>query len=93
MTASLRNFVSLSAEFRIANADQTELRRRAEVLSPAIARLWSALEKERVAEPAGFKAAMDAANANSRKQDLFDPAAYANQLAEMQKAIESLPKP
>ena len=87
IAASLKDFTGLRAEFSEPKADKAELRRRAEVLVPAIDRLWRAHRKETGAESADFESALSHANLIAREGEDFDPAKFASALDELQTAF------
>jgi hypothetical protein len=94
IAAQTKDYLSLHAEFGDAKNDKTELRRRAEVLAPAIIRLWSALKTQGAADSSGaFEPALVVAAKLAKEQESFDPPAFAGQLAELQKAFERVSKP
>ena len=84
--ALLKDFTGLRAEFSEPKADKAGLRRRAEVLVPAIDRLWRAYRKETGAESADFGPALDHANLIAREGEDFEPAKFASALEELQAA-------
>jgi hypothetical protein len=85
--ALLKDYVGLSAEFSDPKADKTELRRRAELLVPAIDRLWRAYKKEAGAEAATFEPALSEANVVARQGEDFAPAEFASALEKVQAAF------
>ena len=90
----LGEYVSLHAEFADPKANRTELQRRAEVLVPAIDRLWYAMKKAgNVADPAGFEAALDSANLLAHEHEDFEPARFAAALEQLQSAFAKIGKP
>ncbi|HYR57995.1 MAG TPA: cytochrome c3 family protein [Chthoniobacteraceae bacterium] len=93
VTKQLRDYVSCRADFGDAKSDKTELRRRAEVLVPAIDRLWRALKKEGGVDEASFKPALENANLAAREQDDFEPAKFAAALGDLHSALEKSVKP
>ena len=85
--ALLKDYAGLRAEFSEPKADKAELRRRAEVLVPALDRLWRAYRKETGAESADLGPALDHANLIARDGEDFDPAKFASALEEVQAAL------
>ncbi len=84
--ALLKEYLGLRAEFSDPKADKAELRRRAEVLVPALDRLWRAYRKETGAESADFGPALDHANLIAREGEDFEPAKFVSALEELQAA-------
>ena len=84
--ALLKEFIGLRAEFSEPKADKAELRRRAEVLVPAIDRLWRVQRKETGAESPAFEAALNEANLKARDGEDFDPAKFSSALEVLQGA-------
>jgi hypothetical protein len=93
VTKQLTVYVSTRAEFTDPKADKMELRRRAEVLVPAIDRLWQAARKMGVAAMPDFDSALETANLVAREQDDFDPARFAAALEPLELAASKLSKP
>lgn len=92
VSSLLKQYVSLHGGFRDEKADRTELRRRAEVLVPAIDRLWAALKKEGGIAAPEVEKDIDAANVIARQQDDFEPAEFAATLSELEAAFGRVPK-
>jgi hypothetical protein len=88
----LRQYVSLHREFSDTKTDRTELRRRAEVLVPAIDRLWAALKKEGTIAP-DVEKDLDAANVLAHGQDDFEPAQFATALSQLEATLGRALKP
>lgn len=86
-------FISTRTDFSDPKSDKVELRRRAEVLVPAIDRLWQAAKKLGVAAAPDFDAALDAAALVAREQDDFDPARFTVALERLELAAAPLKKP
>ncbi|MEA3208128.1 MAG: hypothetical protein QOE70_1185 [Chthoniobacter sp.] len=84
----LRGYVSIGGDFRDPKGVAPELRRRAEVLVPAIHRLWRALKKEGGFDPATFDSALGVANLLAGEQDDFEPAKFATALEQLEVAFE-----
>jgi hypothetical protein len=91
--ALLRDCISTHPEFADGKAEKTGLRRRAEVLVPAIDRLWRAFKQGGGVEPATFESALAIANQLSHEQDDFEPARFANALEQLDVALERATKP
>ncbi len=89
----LGDYVSVRAEFTDPKADKVELRRRAEVLVPAIDRLWAGWKKQGGAASTDFESALDAANLIAREQDDFEPARFAAALERLEVAFQKVSKP
>lgn len=89
LAAQLKEYVSTS-EFE-GKGEQKDLRRKAEVLMPAIDRLWRAWKKEDGNEKptAGVDAAMDRASLLARQQDDFRPAKFADALQDVRTAVST----
>ncbi len=93
ITGQLRKYVSTQKEFGDAKADKTELRRRAEVLVPAIDRLWAALKKEGGAATPGFEKTLTLAAQLSHEGNDFAPTDFAKALADVEAEIAPALKP
>lgn len=93
VTRQLVIYVKVRPEFTDSKADKVELRRRAEVLVPAIDRLWQASKKLGAAASPEFEAALDSANLIAREQADFDPARFATALEQLELTASRLPKP
>ena len=89
----LKECVSAHAEFGDAKIGKTEHRRRAEVLVPAIDRLWAAWKKEGGANSSTFDPALDAALRLAREQEDFEPPKFAAALQELETALKQLAQP
>jgi len=87
LTAQLRKYASSHREFAEAKADRTELRRRAEVLVPALDRLWVALKKEGGTATPAFEKSLNTVSTLSREGDDFAPADFAKALGELEAQI------
>ncbi len=85
--ALLKEFAATHTEFSDEKIAKPDHRRRAEVLMPAIDRLWSAWKKEGGSESAAADGALDAAFKLAREQEDFEPAKFAEALQELEKAI------
>ena len=93
LTAQLRKYASSHKEFADTKADRTELRRRAEVLVPAVDRLWAALKKEGGVVTPAFEKALASAATLSHEGDDFAPADFAKALGELEAQIDPALKP
>ncbi|MCX6981506.1 MAG: multiheme c-type cytochrome [Verrucomicrobia bacterium] len=93
ITGQLRKYASSHKEFSDAKADRTALRRRAEVLVPAMDRLWAALKKEGGVVTPGFEKSLNAVSMLSHEGDDFAPAEFAKALGELEAQIDSALKP
>lgn len=95
VTKQLRVYLSVRAEFADAKIPRLEHRRRAEVLVPAIDRLWRALKKEWKLEGPEFETALDAANLLSHDKDDFAPERFSGALQQLEAAFgqAAVPKP
>ncbi len=87
LVGMLKEYVGTSSEFADAKADKIELRRRAEVLVPAIDRLWKTYRKETGTEVPAFETALDNANLAARDADDFDPQRFAKEVDHLQAAF------
>ena len=87
VAALLKEYTGLRAEFSDPKADKAELRRRAEVLVPAIDRLWRAYRKETDAGSAFSEPALDHANLVAREGEDFEPSKFASALEQLQAAF------
>jgi hypothetical protein len=85
-------YVSAHPEFGDAKTEKNEQRRRAEVLVPAIDRLWAAWKKEGGPVSPAFDPALDAALRSAREQEDFDPARFAAALLELDGALKQIPR-
>ena len=88
----LKNYTGLTGEFRDGKSEPADLRRRGEVLVPAIDRLWSALKTNSKMSSENFDKALVILAGESNKQEGFDPARFAAALQSVEAAIELLPK-
>lgn len=85
--ALLKEYAAAHAEFGDEKIAKTDHRRRAEVLMPAIDRLWVAWKKEGGAVSPEADAALDAAFKLAREQEDFEPSKFAAALQELEKAL------
>lgn len=92
LMALLKEFASAHSEFSDAKIGKPEQQRRAEVLMPAIDRLWAALKKEGVADAPAFETSLDAAFLLARQQEDFESLKFAAALEELAKVLAQLPK-
>ncbi len=83
----LRDCLASHAEFADAKLDQAEHRRRAEVLVPAIDRLWAAWKKEGGTDAPALNSSLDALLRLAREQEDFDAAKFATALRELEGAL------
>lgn len=93
LMSQLKECVSAHGEFGDAKIEKAEHRRRAEVLVPAIDRLWVAWKKEGGATSPAFDPALDAALRLAREQEDFEPPKFAAALQELESALKQLPQP
>ncbi len=93
VTRQLTTLIATRPEFTDPKADRTELRRRAEVLVPALDRLWIAAKKMGTPAQPEIDLALETANLLAREQDDFDPARFAAALEPLELAASKLPKP
>ena len=93
LAAQLKKYASSHKEFADAKADRTGLRRRAEVLVPAVDRLWAALKKEGGVVTPGFEKSLNAVAVLSREGDDFAPLEFAKSLGELEAQIDPALKP
>ena len=89
IASQLKRFAASHKEFADVRTDRTEQRRRAELLVPAIDRLWAALKKEGGVTMPGFEKALNEAAVLSHEQDDFDPVKFADTLGKLEAEIES----
>ena len=85
--ALLKEYAAAHTEFGDEKVAKLEHRRRAEVLMPAIDRLWAAWKKEGGAVPPDFEPALDAAFRIARDQEDFEPSKFAASLAGLERAL------
>ena len=93
VSSLLRQYVSLHKEFGDGKTERGELRRRAEVLVPAIDRLWAAMKKEGGIVAPDVEKDLDAANVLAHGQDDFEPAQFAASLSQLAATLGRLLKP
>jgi hypothetical protein len=91
--AAMKTCIAASAEFENSKLDKTEHRRRAEVLVPAIDRLWTAWKKEGAIESQPVEQGIEAALRIAREGEDFDPPKFAAALREIEKAVGKLTQP
>jgi Cytochrome c554 and c-prime len=89
----LNTYISTRADFTDPKADKVDLRRRAEVLIPAIDRLWQGAKKQGAAANPEMDSALESAALLAREQDDFDPARFATALERLERAAARLIKP
>lgn len=87
LIALLREYVAAHTEFGDARVGKPEHRRRAEVLVPAIDRLWAAWIREGGSASPEFETALNAAGRLAREQEDFEPAKFAAALQELEKVF------
>jgi len=92
LSTLLKESVGGHREFGDAKADKLELRRRAEVLVPAIDRLWRAYKKETNAAAESFESALEKANVTAWEGEDFEPARFASALEKLQVAFATIAK-
>ena len=83
ISSLLKHYASSQQEFGDGKMDRMELRRRAEVVVPAIDRLWAALKKEGGMVAPEVEKDLDAAIVLARQQDDFEPAQFAAALSQL----------
>lgn len=93
VASQLKRFASSHQEFADAKTGRIEQRRRAELLVPAIDRLWAALKKEGGVTSPGFEKAVNEAAILSHEQDDFAPAQFAEALGKLEAEFVSALKP
>jgi hypothetical protein len=93
VTKLLKSYISVRAEFSAPKSNKAELQRRAEVLVPAIDRLWRALKKESDLDATAFEPALDAANLLSHDREDFEPTRFAAALQELELAFGRVTSP
>ena len=89
IASQLKRFASAHKEFADVKTDRTEQRRRAELLVPAIDRLWAALRKEGGVAIPDFEKALKSLADLSREGDDFAPAQFADALGKLEAEIAS----
>lgn len=90
--ALLRKLATIGGEFRDSKLESQELRRRGEVLTIGIDRLWYALKKEGGLASDTFDKALAVLSVEARSQAGFEPAKFAAALEQIEVALELLPK-
>ncbi len=88
----LTRYVSSDRGFEDGKVEKTELRRRAELLVPAVDRLWAALKKEGGVVAPEVEKDLDAANVLARAQDDFEPAPFAAALRQLSTTLNRVLK-
>jgi len=83
----LGTLVKSRGDFGEPKADKLELRRRAEVLVPAIDRLWQAQRKLGAKAAPDFERALDETALIAREQDDFEPAKFVASLERLEVAL------
>ncbi len=83
-------YLAARGEFTDPKTNRQEQRRRAEVLVPALDRLWQGWKKQGGGGSAEFDTALEAANLLAREQDDFDPARFAAALEPLALAAAKL---
>ena len=90
--SQMKDCVAAHSDFGDAKIERVEHRRRAEVLMPAIDRLWAAWKKEGGANAPAFEPALDAAFRLAREQEDFEPSKFAAALEELEKILRQVPQ-
>ena len=80
----LKEYVSLYAEFADVKADRVLLRRQAEVLVPAIDRLWREHKKTAQTDVAQFEAAFNTLHLLAMDHEDFEPSKFSSILGKLQ---------
>jgi hypothetical protein len=86
----LKELSALSAEFDVSKTDKLLLRRRAEVLVPALDRLWREFRKSGGASVADFEARIQDLHLLAMDHDDFDPSKFSNALGGLRVTLASL---
>ncbi len=89
----LKEYVSLYAEFTDAKADRVVLRRRAEVLVPAIDRLWKEHKKTAQTDAAQFESIFNTLHLLAMEHEDFEPAKFSGMLGKLQLAFAGRAEP
>ncbi len=92
LMSQLKAYVAAHSEFGDAKLGKAEHRRRAEVLAPAINRLWAAWKKEGGTEAPAFEKSIDAVFRQAREQEDFEPSKFAAALQELEAVLKQLPQ-
>lgn len=92
IVALLKVYVESSSEFSDTQVAKGELQRRAEVLVPAIYRLWRAHRRATGATSAAFEPALGNANLAAREGEDFEPSRFASALEKLQVALSTAAK-
>ncbi len=93
VTSQLKRVASSHKEFADAKTDRTEQRRRAELVVPAIERLWAALKKEGGVVTPGFENALKSVIELSHEGDDFASAQFSDALSKLENEIDPALKP
>lgn len=87
--AQLREFSALHGDFEGAQSDKTLLQRKAEVLVPALDRLWRDLRKGGAPNQAECESALQNLHLLAMDHEDFDPAKFASTLGQLKVALSS----
>lgn len=85
----LQEFSALHTEFEVPNTDKALLQRRAEVLVPALDRLWRELRKSGIAQP-DCEASIQALHLLAMDHEDFDPAKFSTSLGKLKVSLSNL---
>jgi hypothetical protein len=91
--AQLKDYTAAHSDFGDVKLDKAEHRRRAEVLVPAIDRLWAAWKKEVGANLPAFETALDAVLRLAREQEDFEPLKFDSALQKLEAVLKQVPSP
>lgn len=83
----LSDYVSLYAEFADTKEDKALLQRKAEVLVPAIDRLWREFKKSGVTDVLPFESALNTVHMLAMEHEDFDPKKFSGELGRLQLAF------
>ena len=88
----LKLYAGLTEDFRDGKTEPADLRRRSEVLVPAIDRLWTTLKTQANLSSENFDIALGKLRDESKGQKGFDPVKFAGAMKSVEVAVELLPK-
>ena len=88
----LKTYVGLTEEFRDGKTEPVDLRRRGEVLTFAIERLWTALRTNSKLTSENFDKALHSLKEETGKLGGFNPIEYGGAMKSLEVALELLPK-
>ena len=86
----LKEFAALHSEFEAPKADKAQLQRKAEVLAPAVDRLWRALVKSGVQMPADCESFIKELHFLALDHEDFDPSRFSSTLSKLKVTLVSM---